>query len=180
MDYASRDLRDEHEGILHALDIIKKIVIKVKTGSLDDTEDITEIIDFFKVFADKCHHGKEEGLFFPAMEKAGIPSENGPIAQMLYEHVKGREYIAAMSDSVSVRPPRKDDFISAAQNYIGLLRSHIDKENNILFPLGDRKIREEVQQELLSDFNDFEEKVMGQGVHEKLHELLERFGKKYL
>ncbi len=53
------------------------------------------------MFADQCHHGKEEDLLFPAMEAAGIPRESGPIGVMLEEHNIGRQYVRGMAEAVS-------------------------------------------------------------------------------
>lgn len=60
------------------------------------------------------------------------------------------------------------------------MRSHINKENRVLFPLGDKIIPIDEQKLLLNQFEEFEEKVMGKGTHEKLHGLLHNFEIKYL
>jgi len=65
-------------------------------------------------------------------------------------------------------------------NYINLLRNHINKENKVLFPIGDKKIPQDVQAQLLESFEKFETAVMGVGTHDKLHDLLHKFEKKYL
>ena len=44
------------------------------------------VIDFSKNFTDVCHHTKEEKSLFPALEKAGLPTNMGPIAMMLMDH----------------------------------------------------------------------------------------------
>jgi len=137
------------------------------------------MVDFLKTFADKCHHGKEEGLYFPNLEKVGIPKEGGPIGQMLLEHVQGRGYISAMSGALEGEKIRIKDFATAARGYIDLLRAHIEKENTVLFALGDRVLPVDLQASLLKDFESFEEQVMGQGTHEKLHALLEELEEKY-
>ncbi|MEJ2665355.1 MAG: hemerythrin domain-containing protein [Spirochaetia bacterium] len=99
---------------------------------------------------------------------------------ILMEHIEGREYISAMNGALQDREFNRDDFIAAAINYIDLLRNHIEKENSILFPLGDTNIPIDVQKELLDSFENFEKQVMGEGVHESLHELLHNFEKIYL
>jgi hemerythrin-like domain-containing protein len=38
------------------------------------------MMEFLSVFADTCHHGKEEDFLFPGLEAAGIPNEGGPSA----------------------------------------------------------------------------------------------------
>ncbi|NMB63505.1 MAG: hypothetical protein GYA16_01410 [Spirochaetes bacterium] len=100
MNYASEDLIQEHEGILYGLQILEKMVERYNRTKSINVDEVNEIINFFKLFADKCHHGKEEGLLFPEMEKAGIPKENGPIGQMLYEHDEGRKYIKSMEEGL--------------------------------------------------------------------------------
>ena len=76
MRYASTDLRNEHEGILFGLKILEKMIMLIKAGKKVEKEELSEMLNFLKLFADKCHHGKEEGLFFPAMERAGISYGN--------------------------------------------------------------------------------------------------------
>ncbi|MGB4268510.1 MAG: hemerythrin domain-containing protein [Spirochaetota bacterium] len=178
MNYASEDLIKEHESILYGLKILEKMIEIYTRNKEINYNDVKEIINFFKLFADKCHHGKEEEVLFPVMERARIPKENGPIGQMLYEHDKGRNYIRLMEEGLQKK--QLEFFIENALKYINLLRDHITKENNILFPLGDRRIPTDIQKNILEAFEKHEETVMGKGTHEKLHELLSGFANKYL
>ncbi|PKL08980.1 MAG: hypothetical protein CVV51_06150 [Spirochaetae bacterium HGW-Spirochaetae-7] len=180
MTYASSDLRNEHEGILFGLMILEKMIMLIRSGKKVEKEELLEMLNFLKLFADKCHHGKEEGLFFPAMERVGIKNKNGPIGQMLMEHEQGRKYIKGIGLALEADPVDMSSFIENAEKYIELLRNHIDKENTVLFPMGDKLLGKEIQEELLEKFEVFEEEVMGEGTHEKLHEMLHKFEKKYL
>lgn len=179
MVYASSDLRHEHDGILHGLKILESMVVLLKNDEKMDANDFLSMVDFLKLFADKCHHGKEENLLFPALEKAGVQNQNGPIGQMLIEHTQGRIFIVQMSDALENRAVDKAGFAAAATDYINLLRAHINKENNVLFAMADQKITANEQQRLLTAFEKFEETVMGKGTHEKLHETLHRLDEKY-
>lgn len=180
MKYASEDLRNEHEGILFGLEILEQMAKTAEQSKEIETKDIDDMINFLRVFADKCHHGKEEGLLFPAMEKVGIPNEGGPIGQMLTEHTLGRQHIAEMGDASANNTLQTGRFADAATAYFNLLRAHIQKENTVLFPMGDRLIPIDEQALLLKQFEEFEEEVMGKGTHEKLHETLHRLEAKYL
>jgi hemerythrin-like domain-containing protein len=180
MKYASEDLINEHEAILHGLTILEKIAVSADAGSLADKADPAAMIDFLKVFADTCHHGKEENILFPTMERYGIPKERGPIGQMLVEHEEGRKYIRAMAAAAGKTPFDARSFATQARGYIELLRSHIQKENTILFPMGDKMIPEPEQRKILEAFERHEETVIGHGVHERLHAMLDDFAKKYL
>ena len=179
MKYASEDLINEHEAILAALDILEAVSAHIGRREEVDARDLTSMLYFLKLFADTCHHGKEEGILFPAMERAGIPNENGPIGQMLLEHGEGRKLIAAMSAAID-GVYDVHDFAAAASAYSKLLRAHIEKENNVLFPMGDRKLPAEEQSVLLEKFEEHEREVMGEGTHDSLHELLHRLTEKYL
>ena len=74
----------------------------------------------------------------------------------------------------------KQLFIQTPRDYIRLLRSHIQKENNVLFPFIDTRLSVSEQKDLFDKFENHEEQVIGKGRHEELHSLLEKLAKKYL
>ncbi len=89
MSKAIEDLKHEHEAIISALRILDRISADISKGSTPDKVDLTHFTGFLKEFADKCHHGKEEGMLFPALVKVGIQDKDGPIGVMLSEHIQG-------------------------------------------------------------------------------------------
>jgi len=180
MKTASQDLIHEHKAILIALNVIENIVERIKSNEEIDSKDIEDLLGFLKVFADKCHHGKEEGFLFPALEKVGIKKENGPIGVMLSEHEQGRNLIKRMQESIADNKINKNAFIDAGTEYVTLLRNHIKKEDTILFPLSDARLSVSEQKQQLIDFENLEENVIGKGMHEELHALLGKFKNKYL
>ena len=131
----------------------------------------TGAADFIQGFADGCHHRKEEGVLFPAMEAAGVPREGGPIGVMLAEHEQGRVFTRAMRAAAD-RMAAGDagahvDVQKNAMGYVSLLRQHIQKENKVLFPMADRVIRDAQQAEVAEAFERVEREETGAGVHEK-------------
>lgn len=180
MKYASEDLRAEHEGVLLGLRILERMSAGLKGGEAVAGEDVAGMVNFLKLFADKCHHGKEEGIFFPQMEKYGIPNRGGPIGQMLLEHDQGRAGIAGMEAALVGGRVDAALFARHADAYIALMRDHIAKENDILFPLADQAIPAALQSQLAAAFEQHEETVMGAGTHEQLHRMLDAFSAKYL
>lgn len=182
--YATDDLRNEHEGIKVALGVLGRLADDAEAGQSLDIDDVDQIVDFLRTFADKCHHGKEEDLLFPALERAGIPREGGPIGVMLEEHVQGRKYIAAMADALpglrSDSPAARAAFADGARGYAELLTAHIFKENNVLFPMAEQYLTPNQHEELAEGFEEIEEQRIGPGVHEAYHALLDRVEEKYL
>lgn len=155
-------LREEHEVILAALEILERLGRELKAGKPVDREALRWLVDFFLTFADRCHHGKEEKHLFPALERHGVPREGGPVGVMLLEHEEGRVLVRAIAEG-DAQPPG-----DAIDRYVALLRAHIDKENNVLFPLTDRILSQEEQGALASAFEAVEQEVAGPGVHERL------------
>jgi hemerythrin-like domain-containing protein len=133
-------LRDEHVLILRALVLLETAAERATRGSPIPEIWWAELIAWLRAFADRNHHAKEERALFPAMARAGVPAERGgPIAVMLEEHLEGRALVQTMADG-EVRARA-----AAARCYIELLRAHIDKENEILFPLADAVLDEAAQ-----------------------------------
>jgi hemerythrin-like domain-containing protein len=177
-------LSGEHRVIELVLNCLEKISEACLRDDRLDEMSAREAIDFFRNFADRCHHGKEEAHFFPAMEAKGFSRESGPTGVMLREHELGREYIRGMDDAVDEASSGDrsacSKFIANAQNYLDLLREHIEKEDHCLFSMADQAFDEEDQQKLLAAFARVESEEIGDGTHEKYlaiaNELAQRFG----
>lgn len=178
---ATGQLRAEHEGIKLMIQILEKAVSNMDNAKVEDLE---KMIEFIKVFADKCHHAKEETLLFPALEEAGVPNEGGPIGVMLMEHDMGRSFVAAMSEALEkMKAGDKgagNDFKENAQGYGNLLTSHIEKENNILFHMAEMSFSKEKDEELFEGFEKVEIEKIGKGKHDEFHALLDRLAEEYL
>jgi hemerythrin-like domain-containing protein len=178
MSKAIEDLEHEHQAILFAFKILERMNLQISAGTNPDINDVSDFIGFLREFADKCHHGKEEGILFPTMEKAGLPGHEGLLAALLSEHAKGREWIEAM-DAALLSGFKASEFTTAARGYMDLLRAHVEKENNILFPMAERMLTTTQLDALYDAFEEHEAKVIGQGRHEQLHSLLKKLKDKY-
>ena len=177
-------LKKEHEAILRLLRVLEKICTRVEAGQEAEVAHLDQILEFLRVFADRCHHGKEERFLFPALEAAGMPKAGGPIGVMLQEHDAGRKYVQALSEASAAYAQGDlkagDALVTAARAYATHLRQHIEKENTVLFPMADLMLSEAKQNSILDDFDRMEDEVIGQGKHEAFHCLLDRLSGIYL
>lgn len=171
-------LKAEHRVIERVLGALETAAQRLDAGKALDASFFVLASDFIKGFADGCHHRKEEGVLFPALQAAGIPSEGGPIGVMLYEHDLGRQFTAAMRAAAEKMQAgdasARDDVVRAASEYAALLRQHIAKEDNILFMMADRVLDAAAQGRITDDFERVEREETGEGVHERYHELAAR------
>jgi hemerythrin-like domain-containing protein len=174
---ATNILIDEHRLIEHVLTALEKQAAKLQAGSNVRIAFFLDAVDFIRNFADGCHHRKEEGALFPAMIAAGIPKDNSPIAVMLAEHEQGRGYNRGMEKAAKTieggHPADREELIRNALGYAALLRQHIQKENEILFPMAERVIPPAAQNKLAVEFERIEQEETGAGVHEKFHAMAE-------
>lgn len=180
----TEELIQEHNAIKLMLAVMNKIVENLRHNKAVELKDIEDIVNFLKTFADKCHHGKEETVLFPELVAVGIPSENGPVGVMLYEHTQGRAYIQAIQDGAHNWEKDHDTsaeaIAGAMSSYIALMQNHILKEENILFVMANQRLAQQTQKEISEKFEQIEENVVGHGVHEQFHELLTKLKAKYI
>lgn len=178
---ATQVLRDEHEGILAMLAVVETAAKRLQGGKEIPPDLMTNAVGFFRNFADKCHHGKEEDELFPLLEQRGVPKKGGPIHAMLAEHNQGRTFVRAMSDAADKYAQGDQTAVPAlVQNtlgYVNLLRQHIWKENNALFLMADQVLSEADQDKLYDAFERIEQTRIGPGEHERYPAMIAEYQK---
>ena len=63
-------LRDEHNGVLFVLEQLERAVAAAERGASVPKDVFADVQEFFAIFVDKCHHGKEEAELFPRLTAA--------------------------------------------------------------------------------------------------------------
>jgi hemerythrin-like domain-containing protein len=175
---ATDELMSEHR-------VIERVIAVLEAGAnrLEQNQEVRaglfiEATDFIKGFADGCHHKKEEGVLFPSMIAHGLPSEGGPIGVMLAEHEQGRvitRQLRQAAESLEAGDATaRAEVIKNARGYAGLLRQHIMKEDNILFPMAERVLPPDEQERVADGFENVEHEETGEGIHEKYLALASR------
>jgi len=163
---ATADLRHEHEVILRALAVLQRLGDRLASGRPVSHATVAELVQLLRTFADRCHHGKEEDHLFPAMRAKGA---GDALPVFLEEHEEGRRYLRTLgSDAASA------ERAAAARRYVGMLRDHIQRENEVLFPLADGLFTPAEHAALARAYGDVELQAVGPGVHDQLVATLAR------
>lgn len=174
----------EHVSIQLMLNVLERVSSKLNAGERVSQKHLEQILEFIKVFADQCHHGKEEEFLFPALEKVGIPRDGGPIGVMLAEHTEGRQYVKELGEAIERYGCGDRTAVTAlvgsARKYIALLNAHIEKENGILFPMAEEHLPERKKMELLAGFGRVDDEKIGKAKHEHMQSILKRLTTEYL
>ena len=136
-------LMSEHRVIERVLDAFLVVADDWRRGG-DGRPTLARFVRFIREYADLRHHGKEEDLLFEAMIEHGVPREYGPIACMLGEHEAGRALVAQLgrraTQATAWTDDDRDDNLRDAMDFTALLRNHIAKEDQMLYPLARRTL----------------------------------------
>ena len=150
------NLVEEHKLILRMLAILEVNATLTGAGAFRDYGFYLVAVGFIRLYADRFHHAKEEDILFEALIENGMPRANSPVAAMMMEHDCGRAFVKAMEEAAqqALAGDRTQDRIieENAIGYVNLLREHIDKEDNILYPLSERVLPAEVRDGILDAY----------------------------
>lgn len=176
-------LMQEHRLIEQVLDCLEIMARLCEAGERLDHMSANQAIDFFRNFADRCHHGKEEDCLFPLLEQKGFSRIQGPTGVMLQEHEAGRQHVRGMAEAIRTvaagDSSATTSFVSHARAFVLLLREHIQKEDDCLFQMTDQVLSEQEQAQLMESFDNVEHNDMGPGTHEKYLEIAAELAKRF-
>jgi len=161
---ATEILIEEHRIITRVLACLQEIVTEAEKSGKLNADSARTAVDFFRNFADGCHHAKEEDRLFVVMEEQGFPRQGGPIGVMLYEHDEGRAAVRGMAQAIEKAAQGDSEalkkFTDCAREFIPLLQNHIHKEDQVLFPMADQSLGSKADS-LLADFRQIEQDAGG-------------------
>ena len=161
----------EHRVIERVLRGIEEQCYQLENAVGEDKEDIvnffTRAISFLKEFSDDFHHHKEEQCLFPHLNEGF----RGPVEMMHLEHNEGRELVKRMTSFVRDIEMEDDpeeleqlfkDLSESSFLYTDLLRRHIQKEDQILFPRVETFLSDDLKKEIALRWSDLlnDEKIM--------------------
>ncbi len=166
----------EHRLIERMVSVLQEEMRSIEKKNEADVELIDSGVDFFRTYADRCHHGKEEDILFRDLAKKRLSSEHKKIMdELIEEHRVGRETVRQLL-STKERYAKGD--ATALKEIIGILKKlvefypvHIEKEDKHFFlPCMDYFSKEE-RDAMLQECWEFDKRL----IHEKYRQLVERF-----
>ncbi len=67
----------EHRVIEKMIALIERAVPIIERAGTIDGVLVDTLADFIRTYADRCHHGKEEEIFFRALREKGLSRSTG-------------------------------------------------------------------------------------------------------
>ncbi len=164
----------EHRLIEKMLHVIQNQIPLIEKQNRVDPVFIDTVVDFIKIYADRTHHGKEEEILFRALSAKSMASEDEKImAELIEEHKFGRQVTADMVQAGREYRNGRMEALAAIteklRTLVDFYPKHIIKEDKVFFPNTEKYIRQEEQENMLDEFNEFDRKM----IHEKYASVLE-------
>lgn len=171
-------LMDEHQRIESVMKRLSSWSRGLAGGEQDARSELAEFVEFIQSFTDTLHHGKEEEILFATMVERGFSRQQGPIAVMLSEHAEGRALTATLRVLSECPAPwteeERSKVVRASRAFVDLLVAHIEKEDQILYPMAESRLSDTDWDEISRRFELFESDAKNAELRRKIAPLITR------
>ena len=178
------DLAAEHAIAGRMLHVLDRIADRIEAGqAVDAGATLSAITEFFQVYCERSHYPKEERKLFPAIEAAGLREYRETIADMIRDHSQSRHLSGTMAAAgrrfATGDAAAGTEFAAAAHEYVTLMREHIDREEGVLFPLAEKSLSAEKDENFLTVFGRMDARELGPARVAAIEELMARLEAAY-
>ena len=169
---------DEHRRIETVMKRLSSWARTLGNSDQDGRSELAEFVEFIQSFTDALHHGKEEEILFAMMVERGFSRQQGPIAVMLSEHAEGRALTGTLRVLSKALAPWTEEergmVARASRAFVDLLAAHIEKEDQILYPMAESRLSAADWDEITRRFERFESSAENAVLRQKLAPLIAR------
>lgn len=156
----------EHRLIERVIFLIEREASRIRASKRPDPAFMNAVIDFFKFYADRGHHGKEEDILFAELMKRDIsPADKLMIESLKNDHAKGRVLVAKLEADANEGSVARE-----MEDLVELYKEHIRKEDKEFFIPAMKYLTKQEQSAMLRGFWEFDRLL----IHEKYRKTVEQ------
>jgi hemerythrin-like domain-containing protein len=168
----------EHRLIERMISLISDELEDVSGKTKANIEFLMIAVDFFRTYADRTHHGKEERILFRELARKQLSAEHKRIMnELIEEHVLGRKLVSELADAmVSYGIGSGNAFgnvKTCLQELIVFYPAHIEKEDKHFFYPCLEYLSKLEQDNMLEEFWEFDRNM----IHERYQRAVEEMEK---
>ena len=156
-------LVNEHVIILKGLSLLTIARDKIERNEHPLKEFFEKAVPFFRNYADKYHHYKEEFLMFGFLAQKKEGQLDHEIGSLRHQHEVGRECISRIEKSINGYAMGNEiattSLLQNLASFISILSRHIYREDNLFFPMVEQELSSHEKATLLEQFK-IEEKTL--------------------
>ena len=164
----------EHRLIERMISLVQRTLELARQIQSIDPYFVDAAADFVRMYADRTHHGKEEGILFRDLAKKDLSSEDQRVMdELIQEHIFARQTTKALVEANARY--RKGEATALAEvtlrleTLVAFYPQHIRKEDQVFFPAARAYSSEQEEQAMLAEFWEFDRKM----IHEKYRAVVE-------
>ncbi len=155
----------EHLLIARMVNLVNGELEKIAQGKKPDLLFIDGAIDFAKTYADACHHGKEEGVFFEKLAMKKLTFEHKKLMdELVLEHIQNRKIINNLEitrDSfVKGDPDAMKSILVICKSLVEFYPGHMEKEEKSFFAPALEYFSKREQEEMVKRFWEFDKDLL--------------------
>jgi hemerythrin-like domain-containing protein len=168
-------LMEEHRVIEK---LIARIGLAADAGRREGRIDLRFVemaLDFLRTYADRCHHGKEEGILFRALERKSMAAgHRATMAELIEEHRIGRQKVRELGEAAEAYGRGEGAALHVILDRLEFLAAfypvHIRKEDRAFFlPVMDY-FDEGEKAAMIAEEMEFDRKLIHELYREKVEE----------
>ncbi|MDH3316041.1 MAG: hemerythrin domain-containing protein [Gammaproteobacteria bacterium] len=137
-----KQLNSDHDNVARMLDILDKQLDNVQQMKIADFDLMRDVMHYMTKYPDRTHHPLEDLVVHKLIERDSSVRAMGE--NILREHEslakKGRTFLDMLVRVTDGAMVLREDVEAAGRDYVAFLRSHMEKENERLFPLAKKKL----------------------------------------
>lgn len=169
----------EHRLIERIIRLMDSELENITRSNKTNIDFINIAIDFIKIYADRCHHGKEEDILFRDLAKKSLSIEHKKIIDELFkEHVLARGIVKKLIEANDKYKEGDKGALKAVVENIDILVKfypvHIEKEDKHFFIPVMAYFSSEEKEAMLKEFWEFDKHL----IHEKYGKIVDELEKK--
>ena len=164
----------EHRLIERMLSSVENALAQIESTHWVDPLFVDTAVDFIRTYADRTHHGKEEGILFKELSARELSAEDRRVMdELVADHVFGRTTTDALAEANELFRHGESSALTVIVRQLRTLCDfyprHIEKEDKVFFPAARAYFTGEEDQAMLARFREFDQTM----IHEKYKSLVE-------
>lgn len=166
----------EHRTIERAVVLMHEGLVRMRQHQRLEPRFLELSVDFFRTYADRTHHGKEEDILFRELRHK--PLSEGQLTimdELVSEHVRGRELTRQVTSGLETYHTDAEEgallVTQALEQLCDLYPKHIKKEDEQFFHPVMRHFSRAEMDAMLQEFGGFDQQLIHEKYKARLDEL---------
>ncbi len=166
-------LMSEHRLIERMIPLLQRELSRIQATKKVDQRFIEIAVDFFRVYTDFCHHGKEEHILFGELEaKPLLPEHRAMMEELIREHAFVRGIVKELLEAKERYGQGSGEALADINRTMSILSTfypaHIEKEDKHFFPLSMEYFSQNERDQMLEAFRKFDSSIIHELYREKV------------